>query len=57
MENKKLTQNEEVLVANFKVEELEKRYEMGWLSSTEVSLEAGYDNDGFNAKGTATFKF
>jgi hypothetical protein len=39
MNEKEVTEvKENELLANFQVEELEKRYEMGWISSGEVTL-------------------
>lgn len=43
--------NEQEMLNLFQVEELEKRYEMGWIKKTEVSVEA--DSDG-NVSGSVT---
>ncbi len=46
--------NENELLDLFQVEELEKRYEMGWIKSAEVS--GSVDSNG-TVTGTATIKF
>lgn len=52
--NFKFMKNENELLDLFQVEELEKRYEMGWISSGEVS--GSVDSNGtVEVKGTIKF--
>lgn len=48
--------SEDQILANFEVEELEKRYEMGWApSSAGGSVSVG--SDGWGATGSVTWNF
>jgi hypothetical protein len=40
--------DEQNVLANFRVEELEKRYEMGWLSGVAVTFCISYGPDGLD---------
>ena len=46
---------EENLLASFEVEELEKRYEMGWVS--EVGVSSSYGSDGWSVTGNVAMSF
>ena len=46
---------EQALLASFEVEELEKRYEMGWVESATVTPGIGHDHNGWNFSMEATF--
>ena len=49
--------DEKALVNAFEVEELEKRYEMGWAPDT-LEVSGGYSEaDGWNVRGGGKWKF